>query len=232
MKILYLFSLVIFCGCMQNADPINTKTQHLAGPAPRDTLQAKLPPPQQSYESFLQQLKKEKADTKNTTNARLRLYDCISQQMPAYWIGTGWDFNGTTRIPQQGNIACGYFVTTVLQDAGFKINRAKLAQQVSSVMIKQLTKNIASFSSMPGLKNYITAQGNYSIFIIGLDFHTGFIIKDKTGIYFFHSNYINRQGVVMEALQNSLALKSSKSFMIGSLSANDGLLKQWLVSEK
>lgn len=226
MKVLYLFLLFIFYSCTQNANPKNAKTQHLASPAPRDTLQAK--PPLQPYKNFLQQLKKEKAAIKNIDSARLKLYDCISQQMPAYWRGTGWDFNGTTRIPQQGNIACGYFVTTLLQDAGFPINRTKLAQQVSSVMIKQLTKNIASFSSITNLKNYISNQNDYSIFIVGLDFHTGFIIKDKSNSYFFHSNYIGRQGVVMEPLENSLALKSSKSFMVGSLSANEVLLKNWL----
>src|SRR2546429_7045322 len=30
------------------------------------------------------------------------------------WYGTAWDFYGTTEVPQQGKIACGYFVTTVL----------------------------------------------------------------------------------------------------------------------
>src|SRR5687768_5227389 len=29
--------------------------------------------------------------------------------LPA-WYGTGWDFNGTSEVPQQGKIACGYFV--------------------------------------------------------------------------------------------------------------------------
>src|SRR6187455_2399459 len=33
------------------------------------------------------------------------------------WIGTAWNFNGTSEKPQQGSIACGYFVTTILRDA-------------------------------------------------------------------------------------------------------------------
>ena len=41
------------------------------------------------------------------------------------WIGTKWDFNGISEKPQQGNIACGYFVTTVLRDAGLNLARSK-----------------------------------------------------------------------------------------------------------
>jgi len=55
------------------------------------------------------------------------------------WYGTGWDFNGTTEVPRQGKIACGYFVTTVLRDAGWKVQRARLAQQASENIVLSLT---------------------------------------------------------------------------------------------
>lgn len=59
-----------------------------------------------------------------------------------YWKGTAWSFNGTTKEPKKGKIACGYFVTTVLQDAGFDIQRVKWAQVASETMIKAMTKDI------------------------------------------------------------------------------------------
>ena len=55
------------------------------------------------------------------------------------WYGTAWDFNGTTEMPQQGKIACGYFVSTVLRDAGWKVQRTRLAQQASENIILSLT---------------------------------------------------------------------------------------------
>ena len=36
----------------------------------------------------------------------------ITQEVFSYWYKTQWDFNGITQTPQQGKIACGYFVTT------------------------------------------------------------------------------------------------------------------------
>ena len=46
-----------------------------------------------------------------------------------YWYGTTWSFNGHTSKPNQGEIACGYFVSTTLKDMGLKLNRYCLAQK-------------------------------------------------------------------------------------------------------
>ena len=67
--------------------------------------------------------------------------------MPLYWVETKWDFNGVSRVSRQGSIACGYFVTTVLEDIGFKLNRIKLSQQASSVMIFNLCANVKRLST-------------------------------------------------------------------------------------
>src|SRR5688500_17600336 len=50
--------------------------------------------------------------------ARAYLTQSVYNEVFPYWYGTGWDFNGTTETPGQGKIACGYFVSTVLRDAG------------------------------------------------------------------------------------------------------------------
>ena len=55
----------------------------------------------------------------------------IIKKIVPYWYGTKWDFNGTSRIPGQGSIAYGYFVTTILEDAGINLSRNRLAQCAS-----------------------------------------------------------------------------------------------------
>src|SRR5690606_26228730 len=134
----------------------------------------------------------------NTNEAKKFLFEIYNISIPKYWIGTKWDFNGTTRKPNEGTIACGYFVTNILADLGFKIERVKLAQAVSSKMINELCVNIKRFADFNKLKEYIKNQPNYSIFIIGLDYHTGYILKSENKIYFLHSNYIDKEGVVKE----------------------------------
>ena len=61
--------------------------------------------------------------------ARTVLTRSIYNDLLPAWYGTPWDFNGTSEVPQQGKIACGYFVSTILRDAGWKVERVRLAQQ-------------------------------------------------------------------------------------------------------
>lgn len=174
------------------------------------------------------ELKEELKNLKgNVPEKQERFFTFINTDVPNYWIGTKWDFNGTTRTPQDGTIACGYFVTTVLDDFGIKLKRTQLAQQVSSVMITTLCepKSIKHFSKIEQVETYLNGRNTEEIFIVGLDFHTGFIIKDNAKLYFLHSNYIGKEGVVKEEIRNSKALLSSKSFMIGSVSQKESNFK-------
>jgi len=47
--------------------------------------------------------------------ARDALVRAVDAEIFPFWYGTEWDFNGTTQQPGTGRIACGYFVSTVLQ---------------------------------------------------------------------------------------------------------------------
>ena len=64
----------------------------------------------------------------------------IAETIITNWIGTKWDFNGVSEEQKKFTIACGYFVTTVLRDAGFQIARSKLAQCASEQMIRSLVQ--------------------------------------------------------------------------------------------
>jgi hypothetical protein len=135
-----------------------------------------------------------------------------------YWYGTKWNFYGTSEVPQQGSIACGYFVTTLLRDAGLNINRVKLAQQASSVIIQTVCdkENIKTFSNAKNedFFDFIKRQGK-SMYVVGLDFHTGFIYFDGEEIYFIQSKYYDEVAVVKEVATASKVLLKSKFKMLG-----------------
>jgi hypothetical protein len=159
------------------------------------------------------------------------LFKLIDEDIYNYWAGTPWEFYGTTQQPKTGAIACGYFVTNTLTDLGFKIDRVGLAEVASGVMIKKLCVGIKSFNRLKKLNGYLAKQPINSVFIIGLDFHTGYVVKTAANCYFFHSNYIKKEGVVMETIDTSQALSTNKFFMIGSLTANENLLRKWVGSK-
>ena len=159
------------------------------------------------------------------------LFKLIDDDIYNYWAGTPWEFYGTTQQPKVGSIACGYFVTNTLTDLGFKIDRVGLAEVASGVMIKKLCVGIESFHSLNKLNGYLAKQPVNSVFIIGLDFHTGYVVKTAANCYFFHSNYIKKEGVIREKIALSQALSTNKFFMIGSLTANENLLRKWVANK-
>ena len=163
------------------------------------------------------------------------LLDAINGWICPYWYGTDWDFNGTTETPQQGKIACGYFVTTVLRDAGLRLEREWLAQQASETMIKSLVggEYIRRFSKAT-LPDFVAAvkQWGKGVYIVGLDKHTGLLIHTGDDLYFVHSTYISPGTVVKERAIESLALGVSRYRVVGKISADKGALLRWIRNEE
>lgn len=152
------------------------------------------------------------------------------------WLGTKWAMNGTCKTPGSGKIACGYFVSTVLQDAGFKVERFKLAQQPSQNII-------ATF--LPRKEMYVRAGVGYDAFleeviargpgirIVGLDRHVAFIVVQPDGsINFIHSSGGYPYCVVDEKRDEATALQNSNYRVTGDLTASDEVIHRWLLGEK
>lgn len=135
-----------------------------------------------------------------------------------YWYGTKWNFYGTTEVPQTGSIACGYFVTTILRDAGLHINRIKLAQAASEAMMKIVChkKSIKRFRHTP-IQDFVNdlRQLENGLYIVGLDFHTGFIYHENEELLFIHSSYQTPQMVIQQNVRESGILATSKYKVIG-----------------
>ena len=198
----FLFIIILLFSCSEQAKVSNDF--------------CKLPP----YPQYVKETQaKTNGTTESTEERKKRFFVFMNEDIPFYWTGTKWDFDGTTREPKKGAIACGYFVTTVLSDFGLKLERVYLAQQASSVMIKQLCEptSVKYFASVKKVKEYVLARGEQEVYIVGLDFHTGFVIRDGEEVYFFHSSYVDKEGVVKEKLEESPAFGNSESYMIGSI---------------
>jgi hypothetical protein len=226
---LFLLALISFNSCTTKQkqikqSPQKVKTQSLVStPINYDSCKAAIKLKKQKQKPLWHDLSKT-AKEKIFTNA------VIETTAPA-WIGTAWDFNGTTETPQKGSIACGYFVTTVLRDAGLPIARVKLAQSASEQMITSLvqSKYISHFSNktMEDFIQAIKTQG-YGLYIVGLDNHTGFIYNDGKDIYFIHSTFLGTRNVQKENAAINGILRQSKYKVMGKISADEKVLERWV----
>ncbi len=165
--------------------------------------------------------------------ARKLILNTIAKDLFPPWMGTPWDFNGITQKPGEGMIACGYFVTTVLRDAGFGVERSKLAQQASLKIIQVLcpSTDIKDYGGID-VPELVRRMGKLpqGLYIVGLDIHTGFISNGATSVDFIHASYGNPRVVVHEQALKSKVLAQSKRFVLGRVD-NDELLRKWLRKE-
>ncbi|MDO5972209.1 hypothetical protein Q4Q35_20620 [Flavivirga aquimarina] len=171
---------------------------------------------------------------KATDSASSYLYSKLINDIVPHWYGTPWDFNGHTNMPNQGEIACGYFVSTTLKHLGFNLNRYKMAQQAGLVEAKMLqTKaelKIYSNLSFSTLKAKLNSVYKNGIYFVGLDNHVGYVLIKDEALYFLHSSYCDDK-VVIELAETSPCF-SSNFYVFAEITTNKKLVKRWIFNEK
>jgi hypothetical protein len=149
------------------------------------------------------------------------------------WLGTPWDFYGTTQSPGEGEIACGYFVTTLLRDMGVKLERVKLAQLASEHIVTSLTpaRRIKRFSRKKptDVVRWVEAQGD-GVYVVGLDHHVGFLVHRAGRTEMCHSSNLPPVRVVCEDAKTSDAMVSGYH-VVGEVT-NPWLMKRWLAGKR
>jgi len=159
----------------------------------------------------------------------------LNQIIPT-WYGTPWDFEGYTATPQKGKIACGYFVSTTLLHAGFKLNRYTLAQKNPFMEAKSYNfgspvityENLNKTAVIDSIMQNKFADGLY---FVGLDFHVGYLWKTSGELFFIHSNYIEKAGVMREKALESEAF-GGYSFYLVPLTPNPKMVEAWILHKE
>ncbi|WP_196889922.1 hypothetical protein [Aureivirga sp. CE67] len=189
-----------------------------------------------SYKTVKIEIRKERTSLKNQN------LDSISNQFQKvllnrifpFWEGTPWSFEGHTSVPNEGEIACGYFVSTTLRDLGLNLNRYKLAQLSPENESKNLaieTKVIEIEADDTQSKiDKIQKALPVGIHFIGFDTgHVGFILKEnESQLFLIHSNYLDGNGVGIENVWDSEVFDAFSKFYFVELSSNEKLLQYWV----
>lgn len=150
------------------------------------------------------------------------------------WLGTPWDFNGTSATPGGGKIACGYFVATILKDAGFRVDRYRLAQQASENIMKSFIEGKSCRRTVGQPYNAFSStvrSGETGISIVGLDSHVAFLVNGSDGFHMIHSSGAQPWCVVDEPSSRAEVLKRSNYRVVGHLTSDRNVLRRWLAGE-
>jgi hypothetical protein len=159
--------------------------------------------------------------------------DHLVDKIIPHWYGTPWSFGGHTAVPNQGKIACGYFISTTLRDMGINLNRYKLAQKspIDEAKVISCGADIYSVIQESSEKAFadidrLTQEG---LHFIGFDTgHVGYLLKRKGELLLIHSNYFWPASVCIEPLKTSRAFNSFSKFHLVDISNNEVLIQRWL----
>lgn len=168
------------------------------------------------------------------SDARVILEHTLPEMMRC-WLGTPWDFNGTAATPGGGKIACGYFVATVLMDAGFQVDRYQLAQQPSGNILRSfLAKDDCVLTIGKPFEEFadVLENAEAGVYLLGLDTHVAFLVVGNGGFRMLHSSGSRPWCVVDEDRDAAQVLQRSNWRMLGNLTADSKVLRRWLKADK
>lgn len=193
----------------------------------------------ESYRSRLAKLLKKRGPKAEKTilykAERLLEHFIVNTVFPA-WHYTPWDFNGTSKQPGEGKVACGYFVAAVLIDVGFKVDRIKLSQRPSGLIIKTFSPKEYVYREVGTsyLDYFVNLEEKLEdgLYIVGLDTHTGFIqIKNGKRIFTHSNSYPFSRYVVSQDIDEVFThLMVSNWKEVGKLFTRP-MLRKWLKGE-
>jgi hypothetical protein len=162
----------------------------------------------------------------------------LEQALPAMmrcWLGTPYDYNGTASKPGNGRIACGYYVATVMKDAGFRVDRYQLAKQPSENILRSfLEKEACNLSVAKPYDAFVAdfAKAEPGIYLVGLDTHVAFAVIGADGFRMIHASGSRPWRVVEEGPAEAGVLQRSNWRMTGNLTADPPVIRRWLKGEK
>jgi hypothetical protein len=171
----------------------------------------------------------EQAENRILDRARAALGRIVADSILPAWNGTPWSLGGTAVGPGEKPVACGYFVSTALEHAGLRVERRRLGQQAAENIVRTLVPadRVARFRRTPlDLFLHTVAGGGDGVYLVGLDYHVGFLVIEG-GTSFFHHASRQAGQVVREPAVLSRALASSSYRVVGKL-FDRGLAGTWL----
>ncbi|MFZ6180430.1 hypothetical protein [Nannocystis pusilla] len=171
--------------------------------------------------------------------ARAYFRDAVARQVFPAWLGMPWGLgkNSTADRPHAAGmtVACGYFVSAVLENAGLALSsRYKYAQAPALTVQKALAPGSADlhrYFSVPAeaLAAKIAALGD-GLYIIGLANHIGFVVVERAEVRLVHASYTGEQVVTDEPLVSAQAIADSRSkgYFVTPVMHDDRLADLWL----
>jgi len=209
-----------------------------AYPARKESIQAK----KQVFADEFSSCKNDEERAVVKERAKAFLSESLLSEIVPLWEGTAWTFDGYTRKPREGNIACGWFVQRVLEDLGFTLEKKRtkhpyFAQNWPKTMINGLdpdwAREIPAGENSGVLRDSIMSFPNglyltgFALYEGDLGQHVGFLLKTAQDIYVIHS----LGSVKKTSAENNSYYSGSTSIYLARL-FHDSVIEAWILDRE
>lgn len=142
--------------------------------------------------------------------ARRLLDTAIGDELAPAWVGTRYSFSGQSRRPFSGSVACGHWITALLEDAAIPVD-PDLGALASARIVRTLAGRDATTwlsDRSPGvLVNQVRSTGD-GLYLLGLDTHVGLLRVRGSDVDFCHAAGSWPRAVLCEPAGSSPSLRS------------------------
>jgi hypothetical protein len=148
------------------------------------------------------------------------------------WLGTPWEFSGTSHIPGEGTIACGHFVATVIAHLGFEVPRLGLGRLASEHIARTFVakRDLLRFSNKSAAQVIAAVAANGDgVYALGLDWHAGFLDVRAGEVTMCHASNLGAGTVTCEPAAQAAAFESR--YRVAGRLFDDAMVEGWLAGE-
>jgi len=189
-------------------------------------------PQREPYADVVASLESRRRRLTEVSEARSVLRDAIIDDLLPRWTGTPWAFYGDADEPGVEPVACGYYVSGILRDAGLRVERQRLAQQAAEHIIQTFVpeERIRRFRDASAADVVAHVAQRDGVWIVGLDFHVGFLVAEEGVVRFCHSTFVDAEGALCEDPLASPGFVS-RYRVVGELLGDD-VVRGWIMGRR
>ena len=149
-------------------------------------------------------------DPSDRAAARGALDDAIGDRITPAWVGTRYSFSGQSREPLRGTVACGHWITAVLEDAGIPV-APDLGQYASARIVRTLAGPEQTTWLRDQAPTTLVTQvrdAGEGLYLLGLDTHVGLLRVRGRAVDICHAAGSWPRTVLCEPAATSPSLRS------------------------
>ncbi len=181
-----------------------------AGPAERKQAVERWSEVRESLRERRAELMSEPLGPASRGEARRALDASIGESLTGAWIGTRWSFSGESREPLSGTVACGHWITALLEDAAIPVD-PDLGQYASARIVRTFagrSRTTWLTDRSPGAVVDGVRDAGTGLYLLGLDTHVGLLRVRGRTVDFCHSAGSWPRAVLCEPAITSPSLRS------------------------